>query len=179
MSSPALFTVCVECLFLRSPSRAPYRTPSACAKRATYPDPPPVVLHPESIAAQAAYAVCVEYLIGKQNKATLYQVTEPSSVPYRTHSACANMAAYPDPPPVIPLPESIAAQAVYQLRYKSTEYCSWVRSRGGKNLLYRTVFVGNPRFLPATWNSLPNWTRGKNIIISCGQIGSWVIRRIP
>ena len=29
--------------FLRSPSRAPYRTPSACAKRATYPDPAPVV----------------------------------------------------------------------------------------------------------------------------------------
>jgi hypothetical protein len=27
--------------------------------------------------------------------------------------------AYPDPPPVIPLPESIATQAVYQLRYKS------------------------------------------------------------
>jgi hypothetical protein len=28
--------VCVECLFLRTPSRAPYRTPPACAKRATY-----------------------------------------------------------------------------------------------------------------------------------------------
>ena len=40
----------------------------------------------------------------------------------------AKRAAYPDPPPVIPLPESIAAQAVYQLRYKSTEYCSWVSS---------------------------------------------------
>ena len=48
--------VCVECLFLRSTSRAPYRTPSACAKRATYPDPPPRSLLPESIAAQAAYA---------------------------------------------------------------------------------------------------------------------------
>jgi hypothetical protein len=47
--------VCVECLFLRTPSRAPYRTPSACAKRATYSEPPPVVPHPESIAAQAAY----------------------------------------------------------------------------------------------------------------------------
>ena len=33
--------MCVECLFLRTPSRAPYRTPSACAKRAAYPDPPP------------------------------------------------------------------------------------------------------------------------------------------
>ena len=34
--------MCVECLFLRSPSLAPqaYRTHSACAKRAAYPDPP-------------------------------------------------------------------------------------------------------------------------------------------
>ncbi len=46
--------VCVECLFLRTPSRAPYETPSAF-KRAAYPDPPSVVPHPESIAAQAAY----------------------------------------------------------------------------------------------------------------------------
>ena len=58
----------------------------------------------------------------------IFKVTEPSSIPYRTHSACAKMAAYPDPPPVIPLPESIAAQAAYQLRYKNTEYCSWVSS---------------------------------------------------
>ena len=56
--------------------------------------------------------VCVECLIGKQNKPTLCKGTEPSSVPYRTPSACAKMAAYPDPPPVIPVPESesIAAQ---------------------------------------------------------------------
>ena len=47
--------VCVECLFLRSPGRVPYRTSSACAKMAAYPDPPPVVLLPGSIAAQAAY----------------------------------------------------------------------------------------------------------------------------
>jgi hypothetical protein len=72
--------------------------------------------------------VCVECLIGKQKKPILFKVTEPSSIPYRTHPACAKRAAYPDPPPVIPLPESIAAQAVYQLRYKSTEYCSWVSS---------------------------------------------------
>ena len=38
------------------------------------------------------------------------------------------MAAYPDPPPVILLPESIAAQAAYQLRYKNNEYYSWVSS---------------------------------------------------
>ena len=38
--------MCVECLF----------SPSACAKKATYSDPPPVVPDPESIAAQAAYA---------------------------------------------------------------------------------------------------------------------------
>ncbi len=41
--------------FLRTPSRAPYRTPSACANRAAYPPPPPVVPDPESIDAQASY----------------------------------------------------------------------------------------------------------------------------
>ena len=40
--------VCVGCLFLRTPSRAPDRTSSACANRAAYPDPPPVVPDPES-----------------------------------------------------------------------------------------------------------------------------------
>ena len=35
--------MCIECLFIRSPGRVPYRTPSACAKRAAYPNPPPVV----------------------------------------------------------------------------------------------------------------------------------------
>ncbi len=69
-------------------SSIPYRTqaPSACAKRASYSDPPPV---------------CVECLIGKQKKPMiLVKVTESSSVPYRDPSACAKMAAYPDPPPV-------------------------------------------------------------------------------
>ena len=58
------------------------------------------------------------------------KVTEPSSVPYRaaSESACAKRAANPDPPPVIPVPESIAAQAAYQLRYENTEYYSWVGS---------------------------------------------------
>jgi hypothetical protein len=36
-------------------SRAPSGTLPACAKRAAYSDPPPVVPHPESLAAQAAY----------------------------------------------------------------------------------------------------------------------------
>jgi len=36
----------------------------------------------------------------------IFKVTEPSSIPYRTHSACAKRAAYPDPPPVIPLPDT-------------------------------------------------------------------------
>ena len=71
--------------------------------------------------------MCVECLIGKQNRLTLFKVTEPSSVPYRT-PACAKRAAYPDPTPVILLPESIAAQAAYQLRYENTEYYSWVGS---------------------------------------------------
>ena len=72
--------------------------------------------------------VCVECLIGKQKNPILFKVTEPSSVPYRAPSARAKRAAYPDPPPVIPLPESIAAQAAYQLRYKNTEYYSWFSS---------------------------------------------------
>jgi hypothetical protein len=54
-------------------------------------------------------------LVEKKNKATLFKVTEPNSVPYRTRSACAKRATYPDPPPVILLPESIDAQAAYQL----------------------------------------------------------------
>jgi len=29
--------------------------------------------------------VCVECLIGKQKKPILFKVTEPSSIPYRTH----------------------------------------------------------------------------------------------
>jgi hypothetical protein len=40
----------------------------------------------------------------------LFKVTEPNSIPYRTHSACAKRAAYPDPPPVIPPPESGVAE---------------------------------------------------------------------
>ena len=43
-------------------------------------------------------------------------------------SRVRQMAAYPDPPPVILVPEAIAAQAAYQLRYKNTEYYSWVSS---------------------------------------------------
>jgi len=84
------------------------------------------VRHPSGLFP--ATPVCVECLIGKQKKPILFKVTEPSSIPYRTHPACAKMAAYPDPPPVILVPESIAAQAAYQLRYKNTEYYSWVRS---------------------------------------------------
>jgi hypothetical protein len=64
--SLAALAGCVECLFVRSPcvlvvyflrkpSRVPYGTPSACANRAADPAPPPVVPHPESIDAQAAY----------------------------------------------------------------------------------------------------------------------------
>ena len=79
------------------PSSVPYRTPSVCHG--------------------------VECLIGKQNKPNLFKVTEPSSVPYRTPSACAKWAANPDPPPVIPVPESIDAQAAYQMRYENTESC--------------------------------------------------------
>ena len=43
----------------------------------------------------------------------IFKVTEPNSIPYRTHSACAKRAAYPDPPPVIPLPESGVAEVTH------------------------------------------------------------------
>jgi hypothetical protein len=48
--------VCVECLIgkqkkpilfkVTEPNSVPYRAPSACAKRAAYPDPPPVTVIP-------------------------------------------------------------------------------------------------------------------------------------
>jgi len=56
------------------------------------------------------FRVCVECLIGKQKKPILLKVTDPSSIPYRAPPACTKMAAYPDPPPVILVPESIAVQ---------------------------------------------------------------------
>jgi hypothetical protein len=59
-----------------------------------------------SVSIPSVSPVCDECLIGKQNKPILFEVTEPSSVPYRTPSACANRAAYLDPPPVIPLPDT-------------------------------------------------------------------------
>ena len=37
----------------------------------------------------------------------------PGSSPLQGQPACAKMAAYPDPPPVIPVPESLAAQGPY------------------------------------------------------------------
>ncbi len=68
--------------------------------------------------------MCVECLIGKQKKPILFKVTEPSSIPYRTHSACAKRAAYPDPPPVIPLPESISPPKSYPSPPKRSTNCS-------------------------------------------------------
>jgi len=56
---------------------------------------------------------CVECLIGKQKKPVLFKVTELSSIPYRTHPACAKRAAYSDLPPVIPVPDTGVAQAAY------------------------------------------------------------------
>jgi hypothetical protein len=45
----------------------------------------------------------------------IYFLRPPSRVPYRTPPAIAKMAAYPDPPPVVPVPESVDAQVAYQL----------------------------------------------------------------
>jgi hypothetical protein len=47
----------------------------------------------------------------------IFKVTEPS--PLQDSSACAKRAAYPDPPPVVPHPESIAAQAAYRGRHST------------------------------------------------------------
>jgi hypothetical protein len=52
--------VCVECLFLRTPSRgprlpSPLQDSSGVRQKGGLPGPPPVVPDPESIAAQAAY----------------------------------------------------------------------------------------------------------------------------
>ena len=56
------------------------------------------------------------------------QQQNPALPEHRYSDPCSKIAAFPDPPPVILLPESIAAQAAYQLRYKNTEYYSWVSS---------------------------------------------------
>jgi hypothetical protein len=73
-------------------------------------DPPGVELTHRTTWGECVLSVCVECLIGKQNKPTLFKVTEPRSVPYRTPPACAKWASYPDPPPVIPVPDTGAAQ---------------------------------------------------------------------
>ena len=76
-------------------------------------------LSPEKNHRSKFVSVCVECLIGKQKKPILFQVTEPSSIPYRTHSACAKRAAYPDPPPEIPVPDP----GVAQVTTSGTEFC--------------------------------------------------------
>ena len=88
-------------------------------------------------------SVCVECLIGKQKKPILFKVTEPSSVPYRNPPACAKMAAYPDPPHVILVPESIAAQAAYQLRYETTRTLSIIPGSAPARNVSR--YWGSPR----------------------------------
>ena len=114
-----VWCVCWLFIFVRTPSRVPYGTPSACANRAAYPDPPrsppprihrrpgglpwtaqhycPVVSGPNCFQALGSspglpQSVCVGCLF----------LRTPSRAPYRTPPACANRAAYPDPPPVVP-----------------------------------------------------------------------------
>ena len=56
------FPVCVERLLLKLPVSGPLRGYSACAKRAAQPEPP-VVPHPESLDAKAAYTeVTIHFL---------------------------------------------------------------------------------------------------------------------
>ncbi len=78
--------------------------------------------------------MCVECLIGKQKKPILFKVTEPSSVPYRAPPACAKMAADPDPPSIIPVPDTGAAQVQqtpqvagsWRSKTEMTEFRTWV-----------------------------------------------------
>ena len=44
----------------------------------------------------------------------------PGQAPYGTEPSCANMAAYADPPPVVPDPESFAVQAAYPFGLQGT-----------------------------------------------------------
>ena len=81
--------------------------------------------------------VCVECLIGKQKKPILFEVTEPSSVPYRAPSACAKRAAYPGPPPVIPVPESAAQVQPPQVAV------SWRRARSKTEMTEFRTWVGS------------------------------------
>jgi hypothetical protein len=74
--------------FLRSPSRAPYRTPPGGVRQ-----------KPEGLPGTPT-RVC-KCLVGKQNKPTLFKVTEPSSVPVQNSFGVRQKGTYPDPPPVI------------------------------------------------------------------------------
>ena len=73
----------------------------------------------------------------KTKKPILFKVTEPNSNDHdtvqpenssRVRQKGGVTVPGPPGPPVILFPESIAAQAAYQLRYKNTEYYSWVSS---------------------------------------------------
>jgi hypothetical protein len=74
----------------------------------------------------AIYGVSVCWLF-------IFKVTEPNSIPYRTHSACAKRAAYPDPPPVIPVPDTGVAKVTLLPSPRSlgepTEFRTWVSFR--------------------------------------------------
>ncbi len=51
----------------------------------------------------------------------IFKVTEP--IPLKDSPACAKRAAYPDSPPVVPNPESLAAQAAYPYGLQAQRYC--------------------------------------------------------
>jgi hypothetical protein len=80
----------------------------------------------------------------------------PSRVPYRTEliPRAPKWRRTRTPPPVIPLPESIAAQAAYQLRYKNTEYCSWAVCLG-------CLFLRSPSRIPYRTELIPRAPKGR------------------
>jgi len=113
-------SLCVlGCLFLRSPSRIPYRT---------------------ELIPRAPKGRCVECLIGKQKKPILFKVTEPSSIPYRTHGeGDQGQLELENPPPFCSQIFSICRQPVplcftiFHL-YRHSLLCTHCTNSGGRTI---------------------------------------------
>jgi hypothetical protein len=94
-SNPQVY---VECLFLRSPGRVPYRTPSACAKRAAYPDPPPshsghkFVVMIFQVCAKHAYICQCSRLQDHHVSSTTFTVLTSEKSPLAHHAHSCNHA---------------------------------------------------------------------------------------
>ena len=72
-----------------SPSRSLARDGQTSPHKSRLVVPHSIPEHDSYLITLEGFDWCVECLVGKKNKPTLFKVTEPSSVPYRTPSACA------------------------------------------------------------------------------------------